>query len=163
MDEERRELLRENCWALLDVEFIRISSTHRCVRKLYVLADNGYTQMEMEFYPCKRYRDLEKKYKKSFQYCRRNIHNLSFHPWKFSPLCSHAASKLNDFIVHNAIELILYKGGTVERDLSEVLDIPSFNIESIEGLKKAYSHDPQTEVNFYFSQIVEMLKQNEHN
>ena len=70
---------------------------------------------------------------------------------------------LNDFIVHNAIELILYKGGIIERDLSEALDIPSFNIENIEGLEKAYSHDPQTEVNFYFSQIVEMLKQKVHN
>ena len=49
MDQANKELLSEKRWALLDVEFIRISSTHRCIRKLYILHDNGFTDMEMEF------------------------------------------------------------------------------------------------------------------
>ena len=52
-------------WAILDVEFIATSSSHRCIRKLYILAENGFTDMEMEFYPCNRYRELESKYKQA--------------------------------------------------------------------------------------------------
>ena len=59
--------------------------------------------------------------------------------------------------MNNGIKLILYKGGTIERDLSKALDIPSLNIECFEELEKAYSHDPHTEVDSYFSQITELL------
>ena len=61
---------------------------------------------------------------------------------------------LNEFIVDNGIELILFKGGTIEKDLCTALDMPSLNIENFEGLKKANSHDPRTEVICYFHQIV---------
>ena len=62
--------LTDKRWAILDVEFIATSSSHRCIRKLYIFIENGSTDMEMEFYPCKRYRELESKYKKTFHYCR---------------------------------------------------------------------------------------------
>ena len=57
----------------------------------------------------------------------------------------------------NGIELILFKGGTIERDLCAALDIPALNIESFEGLQKANSHDPRKEVSFYYSQIIKVL------
>ena len=157
MDQASRELLMEKHWALLDVEFIRISPTHRCIRKLYILADNGYTEMELEFYPCKRYTELRRKYQKSFQYCKLHIHNLTYNPKKYSAECLQILSILNKFIVDSGIELILYKGGTIERDLSKALNIPSLNIECFEELEKAYSHDPRIEVDCYYSQIIEML------
>ena len=142
-------------WAILDVEFIATSSSHRCIRKLYILAENGFTDMEMEFYPCKRYRELESKYKKSFQFCRRNIHNLSYNPWKFSPRCSQAQQKLNEFVVRNGITMILFKGGIVERDMCRELGIESMNIELLGKLVKTYSHDPREEVNFYYKQLID--------
>ena len=157
MDQASRELLMEKHWTLLDVEFIRISPTHRCIRKLYILTENGYTDMELEFYPCKRYEDVEWKYRRSFQYCKRHIHKLNYNPEKYSPKCLQILPLLNRFIVDDGIELILYKGGTIERDLSKALDIPSLSIECFGGLEKAYSHDPRTEVDCYYSQIVEML------
>ena len=145
-------------WAILDVEFIATSSSHRCIRKLYILAENGFTDMEMEFYPCKRYRELESKYKKSSQFCRRNIHNLSYNPWKFSPRCSHAQQKLNEFVVRNGITMILFKGGIVERDMCRELSIESMNIELLGEVKKACSHDPCKEVNFHYDQLINLKK-----
>ena len=62
MEETSVEALLVKRWALLDVEFIRVTATHRCIRKLYILADNGRTELELEFYPCKQYKELEKKY-----------------------------------------------------------------------------------------------------
>ena len=156
MKETSTELLLEKRWALLDVEFIRISATHRCICKLYILCDNGFVDMELEFFPCMRYKDLQLKYQRCFQYCKRYIHKLNYKPRYFSPECLKVLSILNEFIVYNDIDLILYKGGTIERDLSKALDISSLNIECFE-LEKVQSHDPYVEVNSYFSQIVEML------
>ena len=93
----------------------------------------------------------------TFSFCQSHIHKLTYNPKRYSPICSTVLDKINEFIVDNGIELILYKGGTIERDLSRALDIPSMNIECFEELEKAQSHDPRTEVNCYFSQIVEML------
>ena len=56
---QEASMLVEKRWALLDVEFIRISATHRCIRKLYILCDNGFIDMELEFFPCVRYKDLQ--------------------------------------------------------------------------------------------------------
>ena len=157
MDQASKELLNEKNWAIMDVEFIRVSPTHRCIRKLYILEENGYTNMELDFYPCKRYGDLEWKYQRSFRFCRAHIHKLNYNPKNYSPECLQILPLWNEFIVDSGIELILYKGGTIERDLSKALDIPSLNLESFEELEKAYSHDPRTEVNCYFSQIIEMM------
>ena len=66
MGEASTELLMEKRWALLDVEFIQVTDTHRCIRKMYILAKNGYDESEMEFYPCKQYKDLEKNIKNVF-------------------------------------------------------------------------------------------------
>ena len=60
MDQASKELLYEKNWAIMDVEYISTSKTHRCIRKLYILEENGYTDMELDFYPCKRYIELER-------------------------------------------------------------------------------------------------------
>ena len=151
MADDKTEVLAEKSWAILDVEFIRTSPRHRCVRKLYILTKNGF-DMEMEFYPCRRYRDLLLKYRRSFQFCRRRIHKLTYTPLGVSSPCRCAVPKLNEFIVNNGIDLLLYKGGTIERDLCKELDIASINIESMD-IEKAYSHDPREEVNFYYNQL----------
>ena len=65
--------------------------------------------------------------------------------------------KVNAFIVNNGIDCILYKGGTIEKGLCEALCIPSYNIECFQDLEKVQSHDPRTEVNEYYTQLVELL------
>ena len=160
MDDNIKMLVKKH-WALLDVEFIRTSPTHCCIRKLYIKDRNGYDDMELEFFPCKRYKELEWKYQQSFQYCRSRIHKLSYNPKKRSPRCSRVLPLLNEFIVNNAIELIIYKGGSIEKDLAKALDILSMNIECFKGsIKKANSHDPRIEVDCYLSQIIMMINNN---
>ena len=148
----------EHCWALLDVEYIQTTIDHRCIRKLYILAENGYIDLELDFFPCKRYEEIDWKYQRSFSYCQKHIHKLGYNPKKKnSPNCLQVLPLLNEFIVDNGIELILFKGGTIEKDLCTALDMPSLNIENFEGLQKANSHNPRTEVICYFHQIVKIL------
>ena len=64
--------------------------------------------------------------------------------------------KIKRFVVENQIDFILYKGGEIESDTCTDIDIPSYNIEHIKGLEKAYSHNPRIEVNCYYGQLVEL-------
>ena len=151
------KMLAEKRWAILDVEFIRTSPSHRCIRKLYILTHNGF-DMEMEFHPCRSYQCLQLKYQRSYQFCRKHIHKLPYTPRRVSPSCRSAVPKLNEFVVNNDIDLILYKGGTIENELCNMLDIKSLNIESMD-VEKAYSHDPREEVNFYYNQLMNICNQ----
>ena len=52
--------------------------------------------------------------------------------------------------------MILYKGGTIEKNLCHALGMTSFNIENFKGLEKAYSHEPSEEVYNYYNQLVKL-------
>ena len=67
-------------WSIMDAEYIRVSPTHRCIRKIYMLSRNGIDELEMEFYPCTQYKDLEPRYQRAFRFCRNQIHRLSYNP-----------------------------------------------------------------------------------
>ena len=97
MTEESIELLSEKRWILLDVEFIRVTSIHRCIRKLHILAENGQTKMELAFYPCEKYKDLEQKYQKSFRSCHPYIYQLSYNSKKYPPYCRHGSITAKEF------------------------------------------------------------------
>ena len=156
--EEEKEYLNAKNWALLDIEYIQCTRTHRCIRKLYILAKNGYTDLQLEFFPCDPLHKLDKKYQRAFQYCQREIHKLPYCPEGPSSPCSTAAEKLNNFIVKNNIDLVFYKGGQIEKAVCDELHINSFNIENFESeLEKVNSHDPYVEVNCYFTQLVEFI------
>ena len=151
------ELMKEKNWALMDIEYIQTSKTHRCIRKLYILAKDGFTAKELTFHPCVRYKNMDKRHKRTFRYCKRHIHKLSYYPKVYASPCSTALAKVKMFIVDNDIDIILYKGGEIEKELCDVLNIPSYNIECFRKLEKAYSHDPRIEVNCYYGQLVELL------
>jgi hypothetical protein len=154
--ERLTELMREKNWAIMDVEYIQTSKDHRCVRKLYMLSKDGFTDKELEFHPCVRYRSMKKRNKQSFHYCKSHIHKLPFYPQMYASPCDTAVEKIEQFIDDNHIDFFLYKGGEIESDLCSDIGIPSYNIECIKGLEKAYSHDPRTEVNCYYMQLVEL-------
>ena len=157
MDQEYvAEIMKSRNWALMHIEYIRISPTHRCIRKIYILADDGVTDMECDFYPCIRLKDLEKKYQRSFHFCHRYVHKLRYDPKQISPECVKALKKINEFIVNNNIEVMLYKGGTIEKDICYELDVPAYNIECFSELDKVQSHDPRTEVSCYYGQLIEL-------
>ena len=146
-------ILHEKHWASLDIEFIQTTKNHKCFRKLYILAKDGFTDWELEFYPCKKFKDLDKRYKKSFCYCRANIHLLSCST--VLP-CSIAVTKIGKFIKDNGIDLILYKGGCIEKQICKELGISSFNIEKLGKFEKPYSHDPYVEVDTYYEQLIQL-------
>ena len=150
------ELMQEQNWAMLDVEYIQISRDHRCVRKLYLLAKDGFTDQELEFHPCVRYRNMDKQHKRSFHFCKAHIHRLSYYPKVYASPCDTALEKIGRFIDENNIDFIVYKGGEIEKDLCSDLGIPSHNIGCFRELEKVYSHDPRTEVNCYYGQLVEL-------
>ena len=154
--EQLTNKMREQNWAMMDVEYIQTSKEHRCVRKLYLLAKDGFTEKELEFHPCIRYRSMSKRNKRSFHYCKAHIHKLPFYPRTYASPCDTAREKIGRFIDENNIDFILYKGCEIESDLCSDLGISSYNIECIKGLEKAYSHDPPTEVNSYYGQLVEL-------
>ena len=111
--------------------------------------------MELDFKPCKPLYELPKFYQRSFRFCENHIHKLSYYPsHKYAPRCSKVLEKINTFIVYNNIDVILFKGGTIERRLCQELGIPSYNLECLSDLGKVESHDPQTEVNGYYRQLV---------
>ena len=69
MEEELIMQIKDKNFAILDVEFIQTSKIHKCIRKLYILAKDGYTDMELDFKPCKPLYELSKFYQRSFQSC----------------------------------------------------------------------------------------------
>ena len=152
---EEKEYVKTKNWALLDVEFIQCTRTHKCIRKLYMLAKDGYMDLLLEFFPCEPLHKLDKKYQRAFHYCQRKIHKLPYCPSPPSPPCWTAVKELNNFIVDNDIDMICYKGGDVEKNLCEELDIQSFDIENY-NLEREYSHDPYVEMNFYYRQLIDM-------
>ena len=150
------KLMKEKNWALMDIEYIQTLKNHRCIRKLYILAKDGFREKELEFYPCIQYNQMKRRNKRAFNYCKANIHKLSYYPQRYASPCSTAVEKLKNFIDDNDIDFILYKGGEIEVDLCAELDIPAYNIECF-ALEKAFSHDPRTEVNCYYNQLVYYL------
>ena len=149
-------ILHKKHWALLDIEFIQTTKNHKCFRKLCILSKDGFTNRELEFYPCKKFRDLDKRYKNSFGYCRANIHLLPYEPEGYASPCSTAALKIKKFIDDNGIDLILYKGGCIEEQICKELGILSLNIEKLGNFEKPYSHDPYVEVNTYYEQLIQL-------
>ena len=156
MDQQNNiELLKEKNWALMDIEYIQTSRSHQCVRKHYILVANGYDDLELDFYPCVRDKDLDSNYQRSFRFCKRKVHKLTYNPRQYSPPCSTVLSKINEFIVYINIDLILYKGGTIEKDLCVELCIPSMSIECLPELEKVRSQESRIEVNYYYDQLVD--------
>ena len=135
------EILKRN-YVLLDMEMIQISRRHACVRKLYAISKNGKTDIEIEFESCKKFIDLEEKYKKSFLYCKKKIHKLSYYPLKRCLPCIEAKDILKNFVLSLDADIIFYKGGIFERNIGIEIDVDSFDIALL-GVKKINSHDPK--------------------
>ena len=153
---EYLEILRKN-YILLDMEMIQISKDHACVRKLYSLSKDGKRDLEMEFIPCKKFEHLEYKYRKAFWYCKRNIHHLEYLPTgqKENLFCQDAKYILKNFISSVDADIIFYKGGHFERDISAAINVDSFDITNL-GVKKVNSHNPKEEIHLHYKQIIRM-------
>ena len=92
-----KEYINAKNWALLDIEYIQCTRTHKCVRKLYMLAKDGYMDLLLEFFPCEPLHKLDKKYQRAFHYCQREIHKLPYCPPPPSPPCWTAVKEADNF------------------------------------------------------------------
>ena len=109
MIERLNDLMRKKNWAIMDVEYIQTSRGHRCIRKLYILAKDGFTDRELEFHPCVRYNSMSPQNKRSFHYCKTHIHKLPYYPRVFAYPCNTVLEKIERFINENNIALIKKK------------------------------------------------------
>ena len=132
MAERRRAIdyILAKFFGILDCECIQTNSHHQCVRSLFILCKDGFTSKHTEFCACIQYRELNIKYKKAFRYCQKLIHYLQYKPQKINaPLCIQAAFLIQEFVRMNNIDIILFKGGTIEQRLCNDAGVPSLNIE----------------------------------
>ena len=143
-------------YILLDMEMVQTSKNHACVRKLYALSKDGERDLEMEFIPCVEFKQMEDKYKKTFVYCKKNIHNLCYYPLKKSLPCREAKYVLKNFLSDVNADIILYKGGHFEEDISNEIKVDSFDITQL-GVRKVNSHNPKEEIHLHFKQLKDIV------
>ena len=119
-------------WAILKIETITTSPSHQCIRRFYLVDEDGRNYLELEFYPCIPYKDLDEEYKELFHEQQSSSHKLDYNPVKRVLPCKMAISKIDDFIVCNNIQTILYnndyRNGNIEFEICERLRIHSMNI-----------------------------------
>ena len=133
----KMEEVKDRRWAILKIENIVVSPYHRCTRRFYLGDADGCNYLEIEFYPCIPYKDLNHNYKEQFHMFQKRDHGLSYNPIRRALPCKMAVSKINDYIVHNDIDIILYsdgpdnKNGRAELEMCKELGIPSLNIYGI--------------------------------
>ena len=143
------ENLRRTNFALIDCETIQ-DGQHQCIRKLSLLAKDGTTCLTMDFRPCRSYVDLDDKDCRSFRFCKRQIHHLEYYPLTYAPRCDEAVDVVAEFLYAHRIDLLLYKGGCIEKRLSLAIGVPSYNIESL-GAPKVNSHNPEEELREHYN------------
>ena len=155
---ELRELLTSCNFAIMDIESIQSTKEHKCIRKISILVKDGYTNITREFIPCLRFRQLDIKYKKAFLYCRKHIHKLPYEPnYQLNNIlpCRCAAKVVNKFLHDSKVTVVVYKGGSIEREFCADMDIPAYNLEHL-GVGKAVTHIPEQEVRFFFNELIRL-------
>ena len=152
-------------FAIMDIEAIGLgkhrsvpvagpySNIHNCTRKIAIIKRDE-TIRTFEFTPCLPYEQLTTKEKQNFWYCQRKVHHLSYYPRTGSQIkatCNEAADIVKNYLTINNIEVCLYKGGNLERELCLQMNFPSIDIGRI--VPKASCHVPEEEVQFYLSEF----------
>ena len=112
---------------------------------MYVLLEDEITDNFLEFLPCMNIKLIERKYQRSYKFCRKHIHKLPYYPVKMSGPCLSAPIELERFIKQNKVNVVFYKGGQAEKILCDHIGVLSHNIENF-GVPKANSHNPREEV-----------------
>ena len=136
-------------YCVMDIEAIK-TRVHHCTRKLYILHQNGVDDFLSEYEPCISFEEFKKSSDfGSFKYCFYNVHKLSFCAFN-GVQCTQAARDVYLFIKKHNIDFVFFKGGDLELDICQEINIPSFNLEKV-GCKKVAkghprAHDPMYEV-----------------
>ena len=132
------------------------SSIHNCIRKIAFLFWDNSIQI-YEFSPCVTYSDLHKKEKLSFNYCRRSIHGLSFIPFRCNGKCVDSLKLIQNLFRDKKVNIVLFKGGNLEKDLCHDLDIDWVDLETLGVPKYQGKHNPLHEVIFFRDKFIEIV------
>ena len=153
LKDSAKEIMKRN-YIILDMEMIQTTKDHACIRKFYALSKDSKTDIEMDGIPCKQFKDLEKKYQKAFFYCRNHIHHLGYYPTRDKERirCQNVKFIIKNFLLRVNADIIFYKGGIHEKDISAEIGVDSFNIEEL-GIPKTNSHDPKEEVHTHYKKL----------
>ena len=73
--------------------------------------------MTLEGVPCVLRWAIDEIEDQTFEHCKKTIHHLSYTPKEWAPHCQQTAGIVKNFLHANCIELVLFKGGTLEMDL----------------------------------------------
>ena len=164
------ELLKRQ-YTVVDIEGITLSShrnfpkgrfsrRHNCIRKISFEFWDNSTQ-SLEFRPCVAWHDLDDVERRSFSYCKKHIHGLPFNP-RLSSSCTNSVKMIEQLLKHKQADVILYKGGQLERDLADKLQIECRNLEEF-GVPKfpAGVHNPQAEVHFFHEEFLKIVSKSD--
>ena len=109
------------CYTVIDIESIsldknrphwkgRFSKIHNCQRNVAVECYDSSSRI-FEFCPCIEWKELTwRREQKSFEYCQRNIHGLSYYPFFSSGLCLESAT-----IIQRILGKQSYRFGSLQR------------------------------------------------
>ena len=121
--------MEEHYRIFMDIEGIRVSKTHICIRKLAMVnINNTKERLVIEGYPCKKFDDIEGKYQRSFIHCFKKIHSLCYYPQGKHVLCSQISDDLRRRFNVGKCHFY-YKGGQLEKDFLTTLDVKGTDIE----------------------------------
>ena len=138
------------------------SKIHYCNRKMALQCFDSTTRV-FEFKPCVEFDDLNLKEQKTFYHCQKYFHHLQYEPSNVSEKCANSADIIRDYLSIKRIDLILFKGGTIERDLCNTLNIECRNLEDYGvGKYEGDVHDPFKEVIFFRKQFIDIVASQYH-
>ena len=63
--EESLQKIKCGNFLFINIEYIQVTSLHQCVRKMYMMSKDGSFEFERDFFPCKRFQDLDEKFQHS--------------------------------------------------------------------------------------------------
>ena len=132
----------------------KFSKHHFCRRRTALRTYSG-AEIVLDGNPCIPKKYLKNKDRSSYEYCRREIHGLSFEPKQPYFECHQIAEKIWRFLVKHDIEIVFYKGGTAESDVCWEIGMECENLERY-GITKypEKHHDPLQEIRYFYHQMI---------
>ena len=157
------------CYVVIDIESIsldrrktqwkgKFSKMHNCKRKVAVKCYDSLSQI-FELRPCIERKELMWTLEQiSFRYCQGSIHGLSYYPFFSSLPCLESETIIGEYLESKAINQVLYKGGTVEKSLWDVMGIKCRNLEQFDVRRyKKQLHDPRKEMRFFRERFIKII------
>ena len=138
-------------WIILDVEYIQ-TDDHKCRRKI-ACVDKFKRTLCMEFFPCKIFGELSAKDRRTYFWNKKHTHHLPYEPVRGGGhMCEDANEIIREFVDYTESEIILFKGGVIEKEIGKEIGVQTYDLERL-GVKKAKNHNPLEEVQDYYNQL----------